>query len=671
MPHVWTYPRPERASTTAGVRDVAPVREGKDVSASKRLTALAEQTAPGAAYSDWIARGWTDEQLVAHKYLEYVAANESASLTLDETSRRLALAVTAMQEAEKSKDTARLVAARDEFQLAHKAHWDLHRATEAAKPKNPVIDALHPSVAAMLRSSPPDVFYLPNDNFSSVSVAAERIFSHFAGTGELYRRGNAVAEIRDNRVVVLTPTAFRARLNKRGRKTAAFKVAQHGELYPSEKHCSEDIAKVILNTTEVELLPEIKLVVSNPLLVEIDGAIQLAQPGYNRNCGVLVTGNTPVRDVPLAEAVAALVDLLRDFQFASAGDRSRGIAGLIGPALRMGGFLSGNATVDMVEADDSQAGKGTKCELTYAIYGEVPYPVVQKQGGVGSFDESLSMALLSGAPFIALDNLRGVLRSTVLEASITPVSPDKRVAVRVPHHGEMRVEAGRVTFQATSNGFSSTGDLANRLTVTRLIKQPGDYQYTQWAGLGLLAHVEKYRAYYLSCVQSVVRHWHTAGKPINPTTHTFKQWIGALDWIVQNVFDAAPLLDGHAGAAQRIANTGLSWLRTVANAVLKDGRAGRELRASDIRLVCDRYGCMPEGIKIDWDDNKVEPAIGRIMGACFVHGDLLNIEGIVVERIVRKPAVDNWKPTKFYVFTKVPAPPAGNHPNHPNHPDPK
>lgn len=518
---------------------------------------------------------------------------------------------------------------------------------------NPAMDALNPDVAHVLRTSPPDMFFLPNDNFASVPVAAERIFSHLSSTGEMYRRGNAIAEIKDNQLLVLTPTAFRARLNKRGRKTMAFKVAQHGDVYPSEKHCSEDIARVLLSASEVDLLHEVKLIVSNPLLVEIDGALEIAQPGYNRSSGVLVTGNAAVYDVLISDAVSAILDLLQDFKFASAGDRSRGIAGVIGPALRMGGFLSGNATVDMVEADDSQAGKGTKCELTHAIYGEKPYSVVQKQGGVGSYDESLSAALNSASPFITLDNLRGALDSILLEASITPVSSDKRVAVRVPYRGEIRVDISRIIFQATSNGFSSTCDLANRLLVTRLIKQPGDYQYTEWGdGPGLIAHVEKHSVYLLSCVQAVVRHWHAAGKPINPTTHTFKQWIGALDWIVQNIFGGVPLLDGHAGAAQRIANTGLSWLRAVGNAAVKDDQVGRELRASDIRLLCDRNGCMPDGVKLDWDDGKAERAIGRIMAGCFVHGDTVAIDSIVVERIERKPANNNWKPTRFYVFNR-------------------
>ncbi len=142
---------------------------------------------------------------------------------------------------------------------------------------NPAIDVLHPVVAQTIRTSPPNVLFLPNDNFASVPVAAERIFSNLASTGEMYRRGNAVAEIKDNRLHVLSPTAFRARLTKRGRKTIAFKLSQHGEVYPAEKHCSEDTARVLLSASEVDLLDEVKLVMSNHVLVEIDGVLILAQ----------------------------------------------------------------------------------------------------------------------------------------------------------------------------------------------------------------------------------------------------------------------------------------------------------------------------------------------------------------------------------------------------------
>jgi hypothetical protein len=618
---------------------------------TKQLTALAAQVAPSVPYERWIQEGWTDEQLRAKGYLE--PAEATTAPTLDELKTALDRANAAKQATAPAGGPA-FAAACEEARRAHRAYWEAVAESKGppSRDKQAELD-----VGAFLKHWPKNAFLLPNDNFVSDSIAAERVFSYFATTGELYRRGPAVVELdQDSRAVVLKPTAFRSRLTKNGRTTLALKAGNAGQLVLAQKHCSDDIAKVLLSASETRLLPEIKLIVAMPLLVEVDGKLMLAQPGYNGNCGVLVTGNTSVRDdVPLAEAAAALADLLRDFKFATRGDRSRGIAGLISPCLRMGGFLHGNALIDTVEADESQAGKGTKCELTHAIYGETPYSVVQREGGVGSLDESLSTAIMSGAPFIVLDNLRGSLKSTVLEAAVTPVSSDKRTPVRVPFLGEIRVDMGRTLFQATSNGFSSTKDLANRLLVTRLLKQAGDYAYHAWDGLGLLQHVAKYRGYYLSCVHAVVRYWHASGKPCLATKHTFKPWAGTLDWIVQHVFGGAPLLEGHEDAASIISNRGLSWLRQLAHAVVKGGQGDSWLRAGDLRVICEREGCLPDGVKLDWGDDKIEPAIGRAMHTCFGSSTAVKVvvDGITVTRTEHKPADNNWKPTKFYMFAKA------------------
>src|SRR5262245_42173405 len=44
-----------------------------------------------------------------------------------------------------------------------------------------------------------------------------------------------------------------------------------------------------------------------------------------------------------------------------------------------------------------------------------PYFAARRIGGVGSLDESYSQALLSGRPFVMIDNLRGRLDSQLLE----------------------------------------------------------------------------------------------------------------------------------------------------------------------------------------------------------------------------------------------------------------
>jgi hypothetical protein len=601
------------------------------------------------------------------------AGTSPPALTLEDTQRALKDAVKAKSQAEKEGTPEQRAAAVAAYNLAHKTHWDLVREKQLTAPgaleaNTDAMRSLDPAVRDVLIQAPPQVLFLHNDSLPA-NLAAERMFSHLGSTGEMYRRGSAVVELdKGNRMSVLTPTAFRSRLNRRGRKVLAFKKSQTGSLYPEDKHCGEDVAKVLLAASEVELLPEIKLVVVMPLLVEQAGQLIVTKPGYNHESGVLVTGNAAVRDIAIDEAAAALQDLLRDFQFATPGDKARALAGIIGPAIRMGALISGNALIDTVEADQSQAGKGTKHQVTHAIYGEQPYPLAQSAGGVGSFDESLGQALISGAPFITLDNLRGNLDSTKLEHAVTPIVADGRVAVRVPHRGEIMVDTGRTLFQATSNGFSSTLDLANRLLITRLIRQPMGYRFTQWPEGGLLKRIRLHAAYYLSCVHAVIRHWHSAGKPKLPTSHSFTEWVGTLDWIVQNVWGVAPLLDGHTSAAARIANPTLSWLRQVAFAVLRENRGGIELRAGDLREICERCSLMPEGVKPSSEDNHAERAIGRMMGACFpklegstatadaLSVQTIDVDGVQVTRIEReeqRAVKQDWRPVKYYVFKKL------------------
>jgi hypothetical protein len=45
---------------------------------------------------------------------------------------------------------------------------------------------------------------------------------------------------------------------------------------------------------------------------------------------------------------------------------------------------------DLSEADRSQAGKTIRLKMVHAIYGETPYIVTNREGGVGSIDESIT-----------------------------------------------------------------------------------------------------------------------------------------------------------------------------------------------------------------------------------------------------------------------------------------
>lgn len=89
----------------------------------------------------------------------------------------------------------------------------------------------------------------------------------------------------------------------------------------------------------------------------------------------------------------------------------------------------------------------------------------------------------------------------------------------------------------------------------------------------------------------MVRAWHAAGKPrTGDTRHDFRGWAQTLDWIVPNVFQASPLLDGHQETQQRMTNPNLNWLRDVLQILARQGKSGQWLTANDILDALDEDG---------------------------------------------------------------------------------
>jgi hypothetical protein len=97
----------------------------------------------------------------------------------------------------------------------------------------------------------------------------------------------------------------------------------------------------------------------------------------------MATGGEMPQQTELAEAMAALLSIIDEFDFATEADKSRAIASLLTAALKFSGTLAAQTPLFIVEADDSQAGKGFMLELVQTIYRETPSLVTQRQGGVG------------------------------------------------------------------------------------------------------------------------------------------------------------------------------------------------------------------------------------------------------------------------------------------------
>lgn len=356
----------------------------------------------------------------------------------------------------------------------------------------PLADGLAEGVRELLADLRPDEVVLPND-YVPFPYAASRLFQRMAKKREAFCRKGVVLELKGNALDIMTAAKLRSRIDAHGRRVLAVKATKNDGLILAPKRCSADTADALLATRETDCLPPIELVVNAPVLIEEAGELRTLGPGYHEGGGgVLVLGGKMPEVVALEQATDALLALLTDFRFTTAADRSRAVAGIIGPAIRAGGSLPGHALIDCAEADASQTGKGYLMRLKQATYGEVPRPFGRREGGVGSFDEDLGAQLLRASSFVLIDNVRGRLASEYLESILTA---DDEVAVRLPYKGAIPVSIRRMVFQLTSNGIETTADLANRMLITRLLKQQAGHTFAKFPEGGLLEHVRARQPY--------------------------------------------------------------------------------------------------------------------------------------------------------------------------------
>ena len=454
--------------------------------------------------------------------------------------------------------------------------------------------------------------------------SAERAFRILARSETLFVRGGRVFELVKSgdgllRLNVIGEQTFRSRIERHG-KVVAYRAGSHGEeLIKADARCSLDTATAWLASDAKDILPPIAAVHGCPIITETENGIEVLGIGYHRVCGGrLVVGGAMPEQMALSEAVEILLDSIGEYDFATPGDKSRAIAAILTPALKFGGLLEAHIPIFVIEADESQAGKGFFLEQVQTIYREPASMVTQRQGGVGSFDESLGQALIDGRPFIQLDNIRGRIGSPYFEALLTcPLG--RTVPARVPYKGEVQVRPDRFVFQLTSNGFESTRDLANRSCIIRIRKRRG-FRFRRYPEGGLLSHIAANQPRYLGAVYCIVGQWVAHGKQATTDIRgegRFRQWAQILDWIVQQLFGLPPLMDGHEVAQERAANPALNWLRQVCLTAETEARLDEPLTASGIAEMCLAHSLEIPGVSNDAPESRAVLRIGQLMGKVF------------------------------------------------------
>lgn len=498
------------------------------------------------------------------------------------------------------------------------------------------------------------IIYVPGGGVS-IRDTARCIYECAANQGTLYYHNGSIVRLIHSHhgagmeMQVLKPAAARSEFEKYGR------LMSKGEKKDRDATLSESDAKALLESdVAAESLPKLKAVLDTPLPILRDGKVEVLVPGYNEREQYFVTGGAIREPDSLEDAVTIIKSLLLDFNFETESDESRAIAFMLTPALKLGGFITGSTPFDVIEANESQTGKGYLANLRTSLYGQSPISISQQKGGVGSLDERLASSLLKGKPFILIDNYRGELNSQNLESLITNKG---LFSVRVPHFGEQYIDGTVFFIAVTSNGMNTTEDLANRSSFIRLVKVP-DQEFAAVNDQSIDEFVASKRPLYLGAITKVIRHWVEQGMPRTAEKrHSFHSWAQPLDWIVQNIFELPPLIDGNQEAQERMQNPGLTFARLLAIEIEKANGLGIPYKAAELAEICVQNGVEIPGVgqKQGFDPLAEHfKRIGTLLGTAFGTANELTVAPYRITRQVERTKNFSANPqeNKTYVFTK-------------------
>jgi hypothetical protein len=493
----------------------------------------------------------------------------------------------------------------------------------------------------------------------TISESAQRLFEAIGPRRELFYRGGAVVELvnqgNGHSIEVLRPVAAQSRFEKYVNFCSPGRMPND---VARPTTISKAQAEVYLNSEQCrDLLPKLNGILRCPLLVEKDGRLRSLGSGYDEETGYFVDGAQEPVEMGLEQAVGFLTGLLDEFNFVSPGDRSRAIASMLTPALKLSGLISGPVPVDVAEANASQSGKTYRQKMVAALYNQNVAVVTKKSGGVGSMEETFSDHLVKGRTFIQFDNVRGKLDSQFLESFFTA---DKGYPARTFQNAQIMVDPANFIIFISSNGFEATRDLTNRASIIRIKKREG-HQFRLKDGKDDLQMTFELQHVWYGAVLTVIKEWHRLGKKrTNDTRHSFREWCQILDWIVQNLFKAAPLMDDHEEAKERAASPNLTFLRTLAIAVQEDHQLNHPLTATQLVNLCVEKEIDIPGLSEDKqaDVEAGRKQLGMIMGKLFGEKTELPVEDFRVAKTEETATTDQGNPQimKRYTFsTSLPA----------------
>ncbi len=307
---------------------------------------------------------------------------------------------------------------------------------------------------------------------------------------------------------------------------------------------------------------------TTPLIRE-DGTV-CAVNGYDRESKtfLLMTDDLAARvavpQEPTAEDVQGAVKLLLhdwlvDFPFGSQEDRANILALLITPFIRSWSRID-VVPLAMLNGNGPSAGKGLMLTLlNILITGEFAvasnYP--GRTGGEEEIRKQITATLLAGLGLVTWDEAHEICGAAMAQLLTAPTWADRVLGV-----SKIVYLPNRTTFVGAGNNVQVQADCARRYYDIRIMptqENPENRPTSSFRHSDIKTWTHEHRAELVSAVLTLIRAWHTAGRPLGENwMGSFERWQEIVGGILLNA-GVPGFLEGLRGRRRSVNTSGEDW----------------------------------------------------------------------------------------------------------------
>lgn len=317
------------------------------------------------------------------------------------------------------------------------------------------------------------------------------------------------------------------------------KVVKGEDVWPDERvtHPPPWCVDAVINRGQWRGIRELRGIVEVPTL-RPSGTV-LEQPGYDVETGFYYRPRLQFPPIPkeptqedAARAADEILELVREYRFASDGYRAPWLASALTPFARPA--IDGPCPFFLVEANTRGAGKTMLCDLVGVLATGREMPRTARPSTEDEWRKLISSIALGGDQFVLVDNVKNKMDSAALEAALTGKTWKDRALGGLTMTPETPLLA---IWYGTGNNADLSPDLARRALHVRIevaTDRPELLTFER-PGKQLLDFVRRDRPRLVVAALTILRAYALAGRPIKiDEIGSFDSWrltvAGAVEW---------------------------------------------------------------------------------------------------------------------------------------------